>query len=686
MEVGKFPIHPGASNNQFTAHGQALDFHRPLPRVFRTCLLNMTIASAGTLTRGLPGLRGLRRLAVTLLLLGQWLLGSVVMAQNLESVLAPGKLSEVHAKWEEDCQKCHVKFDRNAQDKLCMDCHKDVGQDARAKTGFHGRMKPQACRTCHTEHKGRDARIGAFDKATFDHATTNFALRGGHQKVDCAKCHEPGKQREPGMQYRFAAYDCNACHRKDDVHKGSLGPKCADCHNEIKWKEIRFDHEKTRFPLTGKHADVKCADCHKNNQYKDTPRTCLACHKKDDKHKGQFGEKCETCHVTKLWKTLKFNHDTDTKYPLIGKHRTVKCETCHTGNLYQQKLPTACIDCHKKDDKHKGSLGTNCGACHTERDWKEPAKFDHAKTDFPLRGKHADVPCKDCHKSQMFKEAPKECIGCHRKDDKHKGTSGEKCGDCHSERNWKVPSFNHDKTDYPLLGKHKQVECKACHKSFNYKEAPKDCYSCHQKDDKHDGQEGRNCAACHVETDWKSVSKFDHGLTRFPLLGKHSTVECKMCHASVRYKDAKLECIACHVKDDKHKKTLGTLCEQCHNARNWKSWDFDHDKRTKFVLDGKHKGLICSACHTKPTDGRVTASMLCVSCHAKDDIHEGNYGRQCQQCHVTSSFRTIKSRTGRTSGAIDWRRKDIRGEPLAWVDSATWASTVERARFLGDSP
>ncbi|MEP7298493.1 MAG: cytochrome c3 family protein [Burkholderiales bacterium] len=574
-------------------------------------------------------------------LVGLGFAASGARAQALESVLAPGKLIQAHAKLDEQCTKCHVKFDRNAQDGLCVDCHKDVGQDLRTKTGFHGRMKQQSCKTCHADHKGREANAVAFDKTKFDHEGTNFALNGSHRKVECAKCHLPTKA------FRVADRVCAACHRKDDVHKGSLGPKCADCHNENSWKEAKFDHDKSRFALLGKHGDVKCADCHKNGQYRDTPRECNACHKKDDKHKGQFGAKCETCHEAKSWKNIRFNHDTDTRYPLLGKHHAVKCETCHTGALYQQKLSSSCIDCHKSDDKHKGTLGTQCGTCHTERSWKEPPKFNHAKTAFPLLGKHADVQCKDCHKTQVFNEAPKQCIACHRKDDRHKGSLGEKCADCHNERSWKQTSFDHDKTRYPLLGKHKKAECGACHKSPDYKQAPKDCFSCHERDDKHAGQQGRNCMQCHVETDWKSTAKFDHGLTKFPLLGKHGKVECKSCHASARFKDAKSDCVACHVKDDKHKKTLGPSCGQCHSTVTWKSWDFDHDKRTKFVLDGKHKGLICSACHTKPMDARVTTSALCVSCHAKDDVHDGNYGRQCQQCHVTSLFRNIKSQMGR---------------------------------------
>ncbi len=584
--------------------------------------------------------RAAKALAAAVVLLWSCL-GTPACAQGIESVLAPGKLAQAHAKIEEDCQKCHVRFDRGAQDRLCMDCHKDVGQDMRVKNGFHGRLKPQACRTCHGDHKGRDARLVSLDKATFDHAVTSFALRGGHGKVECEKCHVPGKG------FRIAVRDCNACHRKDDPHKGSLGPKCADCHTESSWKDAKFDHSTTHFPLTGKHEAVKCADCHKDNRYKDTPQTCIACHRKDDKHKARFGEKCETCHGTKDWKGFRFNHDTETRYPLLGKHRLASCESCHTGFLYRDKLASKCVDCHQKDDKHKGTLGAECSRCHSERDWKEKARFNHDKTAFPLLGKHASTQCKDCHQNELFKEAPKTCIGCHRKDDKHKGTLGDTCESCHGERNWKTTSFDHAKTTFPLLGKHQKTECGACHKSTNYKEAPKDCNGCHRKDDKHEGQQGKACAACHDEKAWKPAPKFDHGLARFPLLGRHVQVECKMCHASALFKNARSECVACHAKDDTHKKTLGPACEQCHNARSWKTWKFDHDTQTKFVLDGKHKGPACSSCHTRPMEGRVTAPSQCAACHAKDDVHEGSYGRQCQQCHVTDSFKNIKARIGR---------------------------------------
>ncbi|HSB22778.1 MAG TPA: cytochrome c3 family protein [Burkholderiaceae bacterium] len=604
------------------------------------------------------------------MLLGPLALVAPLRAQTIESVLRPGDLIQNHAKWEEDCSKCHVRFERAAQDRLCMDCHKEVGRDMRERTGYHGQQKTQQpCRACHTDHKGRAARIVVLDKQTFDHEETDYPLRGKHRQALCEKCHEASKK------YWDAPSQCVSCHRKDDVHKGSLGAKCADCHTENDWKEkAKFDHDKTRFPLKGKHVDAQCTDCHKKGvEYKEAPRACIGCHKKDDDgpkgHKGRYGEKCESCHVEKAWKPLVFNHDTATRFSLRGKHRTTKCNDCHTGNLYKDKTGSNCIDCHKKDDDgpkgHRGSLGTDCAACHVETGWKDKGKFDHDRTSFPLLGKHNGVKCADCHKSTNYKDVPKDCYSCHKLDDKHEGNLGTQCKDCHVEKDWKSTTrFDHDRTRFKLRNAHaaKKVQCRDCHVDLkHYRNTPMDCYSCHKKDDKHDGQQGTRCATCHNDRDWKHAL-FDHGLTRFPLLGKHAKVECKDCHKSPRFKDAKIACVSCHLKDDKHKKTLGSLCEDCHNPRDWKAWDFDHDKRTQYPLEGKHKGVACSACHTQPIEGKVKASTRCYACHAKNDVHDGTYGRQCEQCHVTSSFKTIRSRSApRPSSALDVLPRDGTG-------------------------
>lgn len=587
------------------------------------------------------------RFAVSLVLMLAWLMSSLVMAQGIESILAPGQVIQGHARLEDDCKQCHIKFDRKGQAGLCAACHKEVGADMKNKAGFHGTLKPQACSECHTDHKGRSAEIAGFDKNKFDHTQTDLLLKGKHKPLACEKCHDAGKK------FRDASIQCNACHRKDDTHKGTLGPKCAECHTENSWKEARFDHGTTKFALEGKHVDAKCVDCHKSNKYKDTPKACVSCHKKNDDsnkgHKGLFGGKCETCHGVKAWKPATFRHDVDTRYVLRGKHYSTACTACHKEPLYKTKLSQDCYVCHSKEDKHKESLGRDCVSCHGEKSWKEPARFDHEKSSFPLLGKHSEVECKNCHKTTMFREASRDCIGCHKKDDKHGATLGEKCSDCHNERNWKATAgrFRHENTRFSLRNAHAEskLKCTACHKDLlSYRNTPTDCIECHKKDDKHEGQSGITCGSCHNDSSWR-VEKFDHALTRFPLTGRHIIANCKSCHSTTRFKDAPRECYACHKKEDKHKQKLGVRCESCHNARSWTLWDFNHDKRTQYKLDGAHRKVSCESCHKQQAPHGKDAAPVsgnCVSCHQSEDVHDGQFGARCEQCHVAESWKKFQ--------------------------------------------
>ena len=231
-------------------------------------------------------MRALRGICVLLTVLDAlWHAGA--QADTVENVIMPGKVIEGHADIENDCKKCHVRFNKSAQSGQCLDCHKDVAKDAIQKQGYHGSIAEKECRICHTDHKGRTTTIAPLDEKAFDHKLTDFELKGGHAaaKVQCRDCHIKGKK------FREAPSNCVACHRKDDKHKGKLGDACADCHSDKNWKDTRFDHSKTHFPLTGKHVDVPCKDCHSDPSFKGASTKCVACHKQDDDkngHKGRF--------------------------------------------------------------------------------------------------------------------------------------------------------------------------------------------------------------------------------------------------------------------------------------------------------------------------------------------------------------------------------------------------------------
>lgn len=578
--------------------------------------------------------------------------------QSIEKALMPGELIRGHAKYEHECGNCHRKFDRGAQSRLCADCHKEVGRDLAAGTGYHGRTKDKPCSHCHTEHKGRQADIAAFDKQAFAHDRTDFRLSGAHLKIGakCESCHRAE------AKFRDAPGRCNDCHGEDDRkkgHQGRLGSKCESCHGDTSWKETRFDHERTRFPLLGgKHAEVKCAACHEDKTYAGASLTCNGCHNKDDRkkgHQGRFGTKCESCHSDRGWKDIAFNHDRDTKYPLRGKHEAANCDACHRpelGALATARLGTRCIACHRGDDQkkgHQGALGEKCESCHNERGWKE-SNFNHDDTDFPLRDKHRTAKCDACHDGGVSGRAATiklktECVACHRKDDRdkgHKGRYGDKCESCHTARGWKDIHFNHDRdTKYRLKDKHREVKCDACHLPeqgpIHGIRLASDCHACHKGDDKHEGQLGTRCEECHNEKRWTGVP-YDHNKARFALTGSHAKVECKACHKTAAFRKVPTTCHGCHRDDDAHKGRFGRKCEQCHYTGTWKSWDFDHGK-TDFPLDGKHRDVPCDACHKTALDGPAAPTRRCVSCHIKDDVHNGGFGSQCERCHRTTTWR-----------------------------------------------
>ena len=67
-------------------------------------------------------------------------------------------------------------------------------------------------------------------------------------------------------------------------------------------KAQRFDHARTRFPLTGKHVRVACESCHVKS-LEGTPRDCVACHREDDIHRGRRPD-CARCHTTNRWSEI----------------------------------------------------------------------------------------------------------------------------------------------------------------------------------------------------------------------------------------------------------------------------------------------------------------------------------------------------------------------------------------------
>jgi hypothetical protein len=585
----------------------------------------------------------MRWLAALLVLLGVLGGSGGASAQTLmERLVTPGPLASPHARLEDNCSSCHVSFERAGQNTRCLDCHDEIRADISGRRKFHGRYaqaRTGTCSTCHSDHLGRNFNLITFNRARFNHDLTDYPLEGGHARVRCADCHGSGNN------YRGTTTTCVSCHRTDEPHRQRLGRHCQDCHQVSAWTRLKpFNHlSETSFALSGSHATTTCMSCHRGERWQGIGTACVDCHRADDSHRGTRGTNCGSCHRTSNWTSVTFDHDS-TGFPLAGGHAAATCASCHGANNANRQPARNCNACHATDDVHEGANGTECQDCHTVRSWAQ-VRFDHdAMTEFPLRGAHRRTTCEGCHREPPRQtKPPGTCIGCHTTDDTHEGRNGEDCARCHGETNWTEVDFNHDTmTDFPLLGAHAATECETCHTAPAAEQhLSGQCIECHREDDIHTANLGEQCESCHDSTDWTSNVRFDHDLTRFPLLGKHAQGECADCHADKTFAAEGTACADCHA-DDHHAGTLGTpsQCQSCHNSADWASWAFDHDRQSDFALTGQHRGLVCSACHSRATNPADTTNQ-CVECHRREDVHRGAFGEDCASCHVTENFRDI---------------------------------------------
>ncbi len=497
-----------------------------------------------------------------------------------------------------------------------------------------------------------------------------------HAKLEglkaCTRCHEVGNQ--------LSAAKCESCHaalakriKEGKGFHGQLSKEqrgaCAECHREhqgrnfqlIDWRggQSSFDHKKAGWSLEGAHKKTKCSNCH----------------------------------------NAKLISEVEVKQA-VAKDPSLKTFL---------GLSNRCVGCHF--DEHRGQEGDRCERCHSALKWKSTPGFNHAKSDFPLRGKHARVACDKCHEQQRdemtpvdsfpkplhtsflkLKDVPHQTCGqCHP--DPHHGRFGSRCQSCHNESSWrdiksrgKNVAF-HDKTRFPLRGLHATVDCKACHGPFREKKAVfrglrfDSCSRCHI--DAHFGQltaarskSGASCEACH-SVDGFVPARYeteDHQKARFGLDGAHQAVPCSSCHV----KDARLTSankvaidkasrrgMAVDVSSarfsfkgsveqcngchrDVHDGQFGKKpCTQCHTTASFASLHFDHNRDTDFALDGKHAGAACDSCH------KVEKK------HGNKIVRYAPLDKSCASCHRDVHYGQFADSTG----AVDCGRCHT---PVAW--------------------
>ena len=578
--------------------------------------------------------------------MARWLVAFLVVlwAGIALAKVSPGPLSAAHAALEgaAHCADCHAKGERAAAtDQRCLSCHREIGALQMAGRGLHARTRG-TCASCHSEHRGRDAKLIAWGGApeTFDHARAGWPLDGEHAKLECRTCHTPALQRSPvatllrvkdhSRSWLGLDRSCWSCH--DDPHRWQLGSECRSCHTTTAWKPAaRFDHARTAYPLTGAHARVACAGCHGSGapqaasahgapprprsaagaeHYKPIAHAeCSSCHR--DAHAGKLGAQCSGCHQTTSFaavRAVRFDHER-TRFPLRGRHARLACASCHDpANRSKVQRFAQCADCHR--DAHGGTAtiagkAADCAACHDEKGFR-PSTFPiaaHQQTGYPLDGAHVRAACASCHGKQpkdaslgtsrtVMHPPGRDCASCHG--DPHGGrfaAGGRRaraggCLSCHTMERFAPSTYGvaaHAAAAFPLEGAHRTLACATCHREMRAEMRPTSaapaqrtaearampfadprrvCADCHRTP--HGRQfaarrGGESCESCHSVGAFTPASRFDHGRdAAFRLTGAHAQLACAACHKPERDPDG---------VSRTRWRPLEPRCESCHSAR-----------------------------------------------------------------------------------------------------------------------
>jgi len=415
---------------------------------------------------------------------------------------------------EVDCIECHKVTTKDGLEfqefsdiafNDCISCHEDP----------HDKQISGSCVQCHTETS-----FAVFNgKGNFNHNATDFTLKGKHRSIDCFSCHKETDNPKLVFQDNININEnsCIECH--DDQHEGKFGLDCAKCHNEKSFLSLNnmdfFDHTVTGYSLEGKHLEVDCKQCHEGRYSEPINFSeCKNCH--DDYHDGEFVQNnvspdCIECHSLNEgfeYSLYTLEQHQETIFPLEGAHVATPCFACHISEDDERwtfrNLGNDCIDCHS--DIHEGYISeifypnNDCKTCHINDSWSEINNFDHASTDWPLDGTHLETDCRACHFianpdddltiTQEFENLDSNCISCHENihDDSFAINGITDCLRCHVTSSWIPENFDHNTTNFPLEGKHKEVDCRACHTSsivngetvVLYKLNKFECIDCHK--------------------------------------------------------------------------------------------------------------------------------------------------------------------------------------------------------------
>ena len=243
------------------------------------------------------------------------------------------------------------------------------------------------------------------------------------------------------------------------------------------------------------------------------------------------------------------------------------------------------------------------------------------------------------------------CTACHEDAHNSAGLARPRlmeCKNCHTVEGFRPARYSlekHGESGFPLQGAHQATACDACHRPLgkgvypgaaDLAPAHDACTSCHQ--DPHLGHADKymvesGCLSCHDDNGWRVVA-FAHEKTGFILGGRHQVVACLACHpaaeSGIGFRGLANQCAGCH--EDVHRGQFADkpACDACHVTVDWLAEKFDHDRDSRFALEGGHERVACQACHRPLEEGNERLlhfkplPTACRDCHTNVPAPGGN--------------------------------------------------------------
>lgn len=172
-----------------------------------------------------------------------------------------------------------------------------------------------------------------------------------------------------------------------------------------------------------------------------------------------------------------------------------------------------------------------CRSCHDESTWQPLFLVDaHRRTMFPLSGRHATLPCEQCHlekRDRTFTRVALGCRDCHAGDAARASAStlnhaglAPTCQSCHAPTAFSPARLPQHEPCFPLPGTvHAAIACATCHepRALVGAAVTGTCRSLVR------------CAECHTHA--KKITDAQHK----NVVGyAHASDKCAACHRAVR--------------------------------------------------------------------------------------------------------------------------------------------------------